>query len=45
MLRTIILKLLKRLLALQSDKDQDISFFASLEPKIQNAIETALLEN
>lgn len=33
------------LLALQSDRDQHVSFFASLELKTQNAIETTLLEN
>ncbi|XP_027275628.1 serine/threonine-protein phosphatase 4 regulatory subunit 1 isoform X2 [Cricetulus griseus] len=33
------------LLALQSDPDQDVSFFASLEPKMQNAADTTVLEN
>nr|XP_048297190.1 serine/threonine-protein phosphatase 4 regulatory subunit 1-like isoform X3 [Myodes glareolus]XP_048297192.1 serine/threonine-protein phosphatase 4 regulatory subunit 1-like isoform X3 [Myodes glareolus] len=32
------------LLALQSDPDQDVSFFASLESKIQTAIDTTILE-
>ncbi|XP_075819342.1 serine/threonine-protein phosphatase 4 regulatory subunit 1-like isoform X2 [Microtus pennsylvanicus] len=32
------------LLALQSDPDQDVSFFASLEPKMQTAIDTTILE-
>lgn len=32
------------LLALQSDLDQDVSFFASLEPKMQTAIDTTILE-
>ncbi|KAM6147567.1 LOW QUALITY PROTEIN: serine/threonine-protein phosphatase 4 regulatory subunit 1-like [Erethizon dorsatum] len=31
-------------LALQSDRDQDVSFFATLEPKQQNVIETTGLE-
>ncbi|XP_051000810.1 serine/threonine-protein phosphatase 4 regulatory subunit 1-like [Acomys russatus] len=33
------------LLALQSDRDQDVSFFASLEPKMPNAADTSILEN
>ncbi|XP_059118001.1 serine/threonine-protein phosphatase 4 regulatory subunit 1-like [Peromyscus eremicus] len=33
------------LLALQSDPDQDVSFFASFEPKMQNAIDNTILEN
>lgn len=33
------------LLALQSDPDQDVSFFASLEPKMQNATDSTVLEN
>ncbi|XP_051044688.1 serine/threonine-protein phosphatase 4 regulatory subunit 1-like [Phodopus roborovskii] len=33
------------LLALQSDPDQDVSFFASLEPKMQNATDTTVPEN
>ncbi|XP_036100213.1 serine/threonine-protein phosphatase 4 regulatory subunit 1-like isoform X2 [Molossus molossus] len=31
-------------LALQSDRDQDVSFFATLEPKRQNLLDTATLE-
>nr|XP_016793661.1 serine/threonine-protein phosphatase 4 regulatory subunit 1 isoform X2 [Pan troglodytes] len=32
------------ILALQSDRDQDVSFFAALEPKRRNIIDTAVLE-
>lgn len=32
-------------LALQSDRDQDVSFFATLEPKRWNSIDTTMLEN
>uniref|UniRef100_A0A8C0DI48 WW-binding domain-containing protein n=1 Tax=Balaenoptera musculus TaxID=9771 RepID=A0A8C0DI48_BALMU len=32
-------------LALQSDWDQDVSFFATLEPKRRNSIDTTMLEN
>lgn len=32
-------------LALQSDPDQDVSFFATLEPKRQNIIDPTILEN
>lgn len=31
-------------LALQSDRDQDVSFFATLEPKRRNIIDTTVLE-
>lgn len=46
MLRTIILKLLRSFSWLCSlTRTKIIHFFASLEPKIQNAIETTLLED
>ncbi|XP_064238616.1 serine/threonine-protein phosphatase 4 regulatory subunit 1-like [Aotus nancymaae] len=32
------------ILALQSDRDQDVSFFATLEPKQRNIIDTTVLE-
>ncbi|XP_074262801.1 serine/threonine-protein phosphatase 4 regulatory subunit 1-like isoform X2 [Saimiri boliviensis] len=32
------------ILALQSDRDQDVSFFATLEPKRRNIIDTTVLE-
>uniref|UniRef100_A0A2K5QIH3 Putative WW-binding domain-containing protein n=1 Tax=Cebus imitator TaxID=2715852 RepID=A0A2K5QIH3_CEBIM len=32
------------ILALQSDRDQDVSFFATLEPKRRNTIDTTVLE-
>ncbi|XP_011721044.2 serine/threonine-protein phosphatase 4 regulatory subunit 1-like isoform X2 [Macaca nemestrina] len=32
------------ILALQSDRDQDVSFFAALEPKRRNIVDTAVLE-